>query len=421
MMKKFSASAVMIGLLGSASIANAVDDDLNIYGFLSVGATVLDNEDSDKESVTLDGFNDDAGNFKQDTVFGLQITKQINDKTSATGQLVSRGNSNYETESAWAFVSYAVDSDTDVRMGRLRIPFFYYSEFLEVGYAYNWVRTPSDVYSIPFSSFDGIDITHRFSAGKFDGSIKANYGRFSEEIDVFGDDYNSDLQNVLGAALTLNRGDFGFRLAVQQADLNFDTDVNADVQTAYEGLVTATLAGDAAQVQTELGNVDLAIEDVRGLDVAMSAVAGYESATGITGLSDDFNLDNKKATFFDTAFTYNNGNYGLVIEAVSIEYESALLLDTQSYLISGSKRFGDVTYHATYSTAKDELDSGVVGQGQDFLKLEGEDISTILGARYDYAPGTAIKFEIEHHDEKIHYSEPGNSAMLYSVAVDMIF
>ena len=55
MLKKFSTSAVMLGLLGSASIANAVDDDLSIYGFLSVGATVLENEDSDKDSVTLDG------------------------------------------------------------------------------------------------------------------------------------------------------------------------------------------------------------------------------------------------------------------------------------------------------------------------------------------------------------------------------
>ena len=421
MLKKFSASAVMIGLLGSASIANAVDDDLNIYGFLSVGATVLDNEDSDKESVTLDGFNDDAGNFKQDTVFGLQITKQINDKTSATGQLVSRGNSNYETESAWAFVSYAVNNDTDVRMGRLRIPFFYYSEFLEVGYAYNWVRTPSDVYSIPFSSFDGVDITHRFSAGKFDGSIKANYGRFSEEIDVFGDDYNSDLTNVLGAALTLNRGNFGFRLAIQQADLTFDLAVDEGVKTATANLLVANNSGDQAAIATADAALQLAKEDVRGLDTALSAVDAYGAVTGNTDLSDEFTLDNKKATFYDTAFTYNNGNYGLVIEAVQIEYESALLLDTSSYLVSGSKRFDDTTVHLTYSTSKDDLDSGVVGQGQNLLELEGEDISIILGARYDYAPGTAIKFEIEHHDEKIHYAQPGNSAMLYSVAVDMIF
>ncbi|MEH6344859.1 MAG: hypothetical protein V7785_07235 [Bermanella sp.] len=422
MFKKLSASAVMFGLLGSASIANAVDEDLGIYGFLSVGATVLDNENENNDNgVTLDGFDDEAGNFKQDTVFGLQITKQINDKTSATGQLVSRGTSNYETESAWAFVSYAVNSETDVRMGRLRIPFFYYSEFLEVGYAYNWIRTPSDVYSIPFSSFDGLDITHRFSVGKMDGSIQANYGRFTETIDVFGSDYDADLQNILGVALTLNHGDFGLRLAAQQADITFDNMVDADVKLAYTDLIVATQTGDQAAIATAQAAVAVASEDVRGLDVALSAVDAYGAVTGNTNLSDEFDLDNKKANFYDAAFTYNNGNYGLVVEAIQIDYESGLLLDTQSYLVSGSKRFGDTTVHATYSTAKDELDSGVVGQGQELLQLEGEDISVILGARYDYAPGTAIKFEIENHDEKIHNAQDGNSAMLYSVAVDMIF
>ena len=306
-------------------------------------------------------------------------------------------------------------------MGRLRIPFFYYSEFLEVGYAYNWVRTPSDVYSIPFSSFDGVDITHRFSVGKFDGSIQANYGRFTETIDVFGSDYNSDLQNVLGMALTLNRGDFGFRLAAQQADLTFDVEVDDGVQLAYKGLIAATASGVQADIDAAQLVVDAASEDMRTLDRALSAVDAYGELNGRADLVDEFSLDNKKAQFYDAAFTYNNGDYGLVIEAVQIDYESALMLDTHSYLVSGSKRFGDVTVHATYSTAKDELESGIIGQGQDLLQIEGEDISMILGARYDYAAGTAIKFEIENHDEKIHNAQPGNTAMLYSVAVDMIF
>ena len=154
MYKKLGTSAAILGLLSSAQFANAADDDLGIYGFLSVGASMLvnnnENEDKGVDGVTLDGFDDQSGNFKQDAIFGLQITKQINESTSATGQLVSRGTSDYNTEASWAFVTYNANKDLDLRMGRLRIPFFYYSEFLEVGYAYNWIRTPSDVYSIPF-------------------------------------------------------------------------------------------------------------------------------------------------------------------------------------------------------------------------------------------------------------------------------
>jgi len=243
------------------------------------------------------------------------------------------------------------------------------------------------------------------------------------------------LQNIVGVALTLNRGDFGFRVAAQQADITFDLSVDEGVQEAYSNLTTATIAARTAEAAGDQAALDLALADVatyqadaaaaaegvRGLDAALSAVDGYGAATGNTSLADDFDLEDKKAQFYDAAFTYNNGNYGLVIEAIQIDYESGLLLDTQSYLVSGSKRFGDTTIHATYSTAKDELDSGSIGSGQALLGQEGEDISMILGARYDYAPGTAIKFEIENHDEKVHNAQPGNTAMLYSVAVDMIF
>ena len=315
MYKKLGASAVIVGLFSSVNIAQAADDDLGIYGFLSVGAAVLDTDnrvekgnDNYGQSVSLDGFNEESGNFKQDAIFGLQITKQVNDKTSATGQLVSRGGSNYNTEAAWAFVTYNATKDIDIRMGRLRIPFFYYSEFLEVGYAYNWVRTPSDVYSLPFSSFDGVDITKRFSFGKFDSSIKLNYGRFSETIDLYGDDYEADLTNIVGIVADLNRGDFGFRLSAQQAEVSFDMDTS-------EGQYDAT----AGRFFSDSGRL---VDDLRVNALGAITQAGFDEK-----LKEEFTFDGHKANFYDAAFTYNNGTYGLVAEANSIIYESALLMD----------------------------------------------------------------------------------------------
>lgn len=397
MYKKLGTSAVIAGLVSSATLVQAADDDLGIYGFLSVGAAVLDTDNRVEKGnenygkpISLDGFDDDAGNFKQDAIFGLQITKQVNEKTSATGQLVSRGGSNYNTEAAWAFVTYNATKDVDLRMGRLRIPFFYYSEFLEVGYAYNWIRTPSDVYSLPFSSFDGVDATKRFSYGKIDGSVKVNYGRFSETIDLYGDDYKADLTNVLGVVVDLNKGDFGFRLSAQQAEVSFDMD-----PTVSTGRLVDRLQAGAYQAIAGLG-----------LDPK---------------LQEEFDFDGHQSNFYDVAFTYNNGTYGLVAEANTIIYESALLMDSESWLVSGSRRFNDITVHATYSTSKSVFDGGDAGEVQKLLPLHGEDVSMILGARYDYSAGTALKVEVQHHDEKIHLNEDGNSGMLYSVAVDMIF
>ncbi len=397
MQKKLRVLAACTALLGGASTANAVDEDLGIYGFLSVGVAVLDNKNEVNDfGVTFKNYDDEQGNFKQETVFGLQINKQINDRTSATGQIVSRGDSNYQSESTWAFVSFAATDDLDIRMGRLRLPLFYYSEFLEVGYAYNWVRTPYNVYSIPFSSFDGVDLTQRFNIGDVNTSLKLNYGRVNETMNVYGDDYLVDLRNVLGVSLDFNYGDFGLRLGVEQTDVEFDL------------------------VAEEFSE--------RALD---RVLFGAQKAAPLYGLSaDEFDIDGQKVRFYDVAATYNNGDIGLVAEMNLIEYDSPMMLDNSGWLVSASKRFSDTTFHLTYANLKDSLDSGNVGKLQEAIATDvsditggdiAEDTSIILGARYDYDAGTAIKFEIERQKEKYHQNVDGNSAMLYSVAVDLIF
>lgn len=136
-------------------------DDLRINGFISVGASMMDSNDASIAGA------DNQGGFKQDTILGLQVSKQVNDSISVTGQLVSRGSDDYSTEAAWAFVTYAANDDLDLRMGRLRIPAFYYSDFLEVGYTYNPIRPAEEVYRLPFSSMDGVDLTQSFSSGNY--------------------------------------------------------------------------------------------------------------------------------------------------------------------------------------------------------------------------------------------------------------
>ncbi|MBL4799087.1 MAG: hypothetical protein JKY50_16870, partial [Oleispira sp.] len=231
-------SAIVILLL-AMSTAHAESGDLNIYGFMSVGVAALDNN-----SVALDDFESDA-NFKQDTVLGIQISKQVNDSTTVTGQLVSRGIDDFKTEAAWAFISFEATESTTLRMGRLRVPFFYYSEFLEVGYAYNWVRLPNDIYGIPFSSFDGADLVQNFSLGSVDGYVQINYGRQNNDLTLFQDTYTADIKNLAGISLNLTQGDFGMRLGVQQTDMSLDSVTDPDLTDAYRELAIASATYDA--------------------------------------------------------------------------------------------------------------------------------------------------------------------------------
>jgi hypothetical protein len=367
-------------LLAIAIASPAMASDLNINGFLSVGASMLDDN-----KASIAGA-DNQGGFKQDTVLGLQVQKQVNDTTSATGQLVSRGSDNYSTEAAWAFVTYAASDDIDLRMGRLRIPFFQYSDFLEVGYAYNWVRPPGDVYRVPFSSIDGIDLTQRFSSGNLDGSVQVYYGRFQGDFNTRTDEYAADFRNFAGIAFSANMGNFGTRLSYHQAELIMDT---SDPTSQF-----AQVSAGAAGIATLLGDPSAA---------------------------DDFNLEGQTSQFIGAAVTYNDGTYGAVAEWTALDHESSLFLDDQAWLIGVSARYGDFTPHLTYTNEKDSFDSGNEGTIQKALPLQYEQSSIIAGLRYDYDSSTALKFEIQNNDETTAAGVDGDSATLYSVAVDVIF
>ena len=290
-MNKTSALSLLTAMAVLVPIAHA--NDLNINGFLSVGANILDD---DKASIAGA---DNQGGFKQDTVLGLQVQKQINDTTSATGQLVSRGSDDYSTEAAWAFVTYAANDDLDLRMGRLRIPFFQYSDFLEVGYAFNWVRPPSEVYRVPFSSLDGIDLTQRFSSGNIDGSVQVYYGRFDGEFDTGADQYDSDFRNFAGVAFSANMGNFGTRLSYHQAEITMETED------------TTTVLGGAVGAAKAIGAVP------NGVNVG--AATSNPKLAGFTGVGDskateNFNFSGQTSYFYEAALTYDNGTYSAVAE-----------------------------------------------------------------------------------------------------------
>ena len=359
--------------------------DLNINGFLSVGVGMLDNND-----VTLDGF-DNNGNFKNDTILGLQISKLVNEKTTVTGQLVSRGTDDYATESAWAYVSYAANNDLDLRMGRLRVPFYYYSDFLEVGYAYDWVRPPSEVYSVPFSSIDGVDASYRFSLGNWDNSAQVYYGRFTPN------GAGVDLKNFTGLALTSSTGDFSLRASYHRLE------IESDGTGTFGAANTAAVAGITALKPLLNPTNDAA------LDAQIDQVAA------------DFSLTGQEIGFYGLAAGYDNGNISAIAEYTQGFADTPFFPSGTTYLVKLGKRFGDFASHLTYTASENELESGLEGDIQKALGLENKQSSIIAGLRYDYDSSTALKFEVQNHDEEIVNGAKGESAMLYTVAIDLVF
>ncbi|UTW47569.1 hypothetical protein [Bacterioplanoides sp. SCSIO 12839] len=384
---KLSLSAAV--LMTASQLAHA--SDLNINGFMSVGAGVLSNSD-----VVAEGYDDDIS-FNQDTMVALQVSKQINESTSATTQFVARGREDYNTENTWAYITYSFNENTDLRMGRLRSPFFYYSDFLEVGYAYNWIRPPEEVYGRldVFSSINGFDLTHNFNLGATDGSVQVYYGRTEEEFAPVSKSFSLDAKNFTGMVLNLNRGNWGTRLSYHQADATIP-EIN-DITEASNSELAALAVSPTA-------------------DPAEALVA----AATLQGFGDDFKLEDATGKFYEAAVTYDSGSYFMIAEWTALDYESELFVDDSAYLISAAKRFNDSVIHLTYTAREDKKGSGAIGAIQNNF-LRDKESSIILGARFDYDTSTAFKLEAQYIDEELRDGQESESAVLYSVAIDLVF
>jgi hypothetical protein len=157
-MKKLSVAVAVCAVLAS-SYASA---EVRINGFASiVGGKSLDSDS------TLYGYDDDI-TFKNESKFALQLSADLQEKLTATAQIIARGEDDFDATFEWAYVTYEYSDELQFSAGKMRVPFYKYSDFLDVGYAYRWVRPPKSVYGIPFSTYEGVSVVYSSQLGDWD-------------------------------------------------------------------------------------------------------------------------------------------------------------------------------------------------------------------------------------------------------------
>lgn len=99
-----------------------------------------------------------AGSGETDSKLGVQIIARPTDKFSATLHLLSKKNehNNFNPRVEWAYGKYDLTPDVSLRAGRLALPGFVLSDYLNVGYSMTPVRGPVEVYAqLPISPLTG--------------------------------------------------------------------------------------------------------------------------------------------------------------------------------------------------------------------------------------------------------------------------
>ena len=385
-------------LMAVIIIPAALHADIAINGFVSAGGGKA-SYDSERED-PVNGYDEDWS-FSADTILGIQISGPINDKLTATGQIIAEGSSDYDAEVSWAYLTYEFDDAFTGRIGRFRTPFYLYSDYLDVGYAYHWIRPPGTVYSLPFNSIDGVDVVYRSLLGDWESLVQFYLGSLDDEFIQLDFALKTKIRNQYGIAWNMTYDWLTLRASVHQADVSFS---NLDELVIDPD--TDTTVGDLRDNLDTVAQIPL-----------LTAVA--------TNAARNLAVDETQFTFYQLGARAEWENILFVTEVTRLEPDDGPTAEQKRWYASLGYRFGKFMPHLTVAEADDDsavipttglpgpLPEAIDGITEGFTS---DRQSTIVGLRYDFADGAALKVEWEKFDDDIN-----GDGKLISFAIDAVF
>ncbi len=396
MKKTLLALSVMTGLYSATASA-----EIRINGFASISAGMtLDDDD------TLYGYDSDVS-FKPESLFALQVSADLHDKLSATAQIIARGEDDFDAEFEWAYITYEISDNSQLSAGKMRIPFYRYSDFLDVGYAYRWIRPPQSVYNLSFSTYEGLSYLHNGTIGNWDSSLQLVFGSVDDDIAAVSASDAAELNNTLGFNWTISKDWFSARAAYFISEATIDLSNSADL--------TGLLAG--------LNNY------------------------GLTAQAEDIAINEDDAYFAAIGFSIDHENLLFDAEYTEFDVDDSILAKQQQYYISLGYRIDEWTLNLTYEDNEDDNDSDefntvpltvdsqlgsipVTTNPMDSnapylrdltnLALASQSVSSnsySVGARYNFHPSAAFKIDLTQVD----YDITDTKVEVLSLGVDIVF
>lgn len=162
--------------------AGLVEAQVRISGF---GQFVASDQGGDGAYPFL-AYTDNDISYREESLFAVQVSADLNERFSATAQILARGSEDFDPKFAWAYLSWQASDDVNIKLGRQRIPFFTFSDYLDVGYAYMWVRPPKSVYNFNFSNIDAIAFNWQGQTGNWGHQALFMTGRFDGNLQIQG-------------------------------------------------------------------------------------------------------------------------------------------------------------------------------------------------------------------------------------------
>ncbi len=404
----------MVFLLTNARV-EAVEYDVS--GFMSVGAGRINTADTKFEDY------DNHISFDLDTVLAAQLDLRLTHKISVTTQVTSKGyrgngDTEYKPQFEWAYLTYQMNTAWKFRVGKMAVPYYMISDFIDVGMAYPWVRPPIDVYPyfvLPIATHEGIEFLYNKKFVAFNFVLQGIYGEFENSIMADTLTYRMKGDPVKGFNVSFSNDIYTLRYSYLDLRLSFKSPQFNQLLDAYYGL--------------------------------------GERYPEFNDIADAFDTGKESNKFQSVGVSADYDTWLMSAEIVEDRTKNNLSADLQGYYISVAYQFERFTPYLVLggSTSENGRQLPDLIRASDSLPITGIDkliVNTVnelglyaaitsahertqtFGVRYDISDTAVIKFEVERFDfyhgdnggfKTIAGRETPSIVWLYGLALDLVF
>lgn len=292
----------LILLLSSPPLLAEDTGNFIFNGFGTLGVSRLGGEDNGR-SYGAKGQVNHRWRGDELSRLGGQFTYYFRDDLEATAQIKAAADQDsWGLDLDWLYLAWQATDRLTLRAGRLRNPVYMYSETLNVGATYPWLRLPDEVYyQLQIAHYEGVDLLYNIPLHFGSLTWQLSGGQAHDRRHFIHDDqHDMDYSKLFGINATLTTHDWGaFRIAYSEASL-----------------------------------------DMR---------LPYMEGTWLEGISEDV-----KGKYTALGYQYDDGVWMAASEATRMVVEGLTPSYNAFYIMAG-RRFGNIEAHLTYGQLDDEL------------------------------------------------------------------
>ena len=199
--------------------------ETKVTGFASMMAGLVTNGNQFLADYPNTGIYDEDISFSPDTSIGVQLKTKLDTQYEFIVQILSRGANEFEADIDWAYVNYSHSPEVSLQIGRKRLPLYYYSDFYDIGFAYHWIRPPSDNYTWQITNFNGLNVSYEPEIMGWDSLFSFYIGREDDKenklLTFLANNISVDesWKNIIGGVAELSNDNIEFRFSLMSSEL----------------------------------------------------------------------------------------------------------------------------------------------------------------------------------------------------------